>query len=154
MDLDAVPLAPPLSEYATREAALGLALAGGEDYELLFTLRPAGPGPRVLARRLGVRVTEIGRVVGRRADAPASSPRGWRHFREEGDAEVGVEAHGQLEHIDRVAGLLGDDFEHQLFDIDAGCGGWGRRGDTTASPGMACRAAICLSPYRRQYAGN
>jgi thiamine-monophosphate kinase len=65
-----------------------LLLAGGEDYELLFTAR--GPGARAerLASRLGVRVTEIGRITAargrlrllgrglRRADAT----RGWTHF--------------------------------------------------------------------------
>jgi thiamine-monophosphate kinase len=56
-----------------------LALTGGEDYELLFTLRPAGPGPPALSRRLGVPVSEIGRVV--RAPAGRPLPQGgWRHF--------------------------------------------------------------------------
>ena len=46
---------------------LSLALAGGEDYELLFSLR-AGTAARLppeeLSRRFGVRVTPIGRVTG------------------------------------------------------------------------------------------
>ncbi len=46
---------------------LSLALGGGEDYELLFSLR-AGTAARIpseeLSRRLGVRVTPIGRVTG------------------------------------------------------------------------------------------
>ena len=55
---------------------LALALGGGEDYELLFTLRPRGPSAAWLSQRLGVAVTEIGRVVvGRRQEQ-----RGWRHF--------------------------------------------------------------------------
>ena len=62
-----------------------LARTGGEDYELLFTLRPGAPGAAALARRLGVRVSEIGRVVrgrpGRRPEA------GWRHF--QGDSPPG-----------------------------------------------------------------
>lgn len=61
---------------------LRLALAGGEDYELLFSVRPSGPGAGELGRRLGVRVTEIGRLErGRPAlrGIPAG-PRGWRHF--------------------------------------------------------------------------
>lgn len=44
---------------------LALQAAGGEDYELLFALAP-GPlaaDPRALSKRLGVRVTRIGRVV-------------------------------------------------------------------------------------------
>jgi thiamine-monophosphate kinase len=55
-----------------------LVRAGGEDYELLFTLRPGGPGAAQLARRLGVPVTELGRV----ARGPSRTPRqaGFRHF--------------------------------------------------------------------------
>lgn len=57
-------------------------LAAGEDYELLFTLRRRTPSVAQLSRRLGVPVSEIGRVVraagGRR---PTGIPRGgWRHF--------------------------------------------------------------------------
>jgi thiamine-monophosphate kinase len=61
---------------------LALALAGGEDYELLFSARPAGPDARALARRLGLRVTEIGRLEAGRP-AVRGLPRGrlgWRHF--------------------------------------------------------------------------
>lgn len=39
-----------------------LALGGGEDYELLFCLRHALPAP-ALTRRLGVRVSRIGRIT-------------------------------------------------------------------------------------------
>lgn len=63
-----------------------LALSGGEDYELLFCLRP-GHSAQVLTRRLGVAVHRIGRIVDRRyglrlrqADGrlvPASGKRGW-----------------------------------------------------------------------------
>ncbi|MEM7412273.1 MAG: thiamine-phosphate kinase [Myxococcota bacterium] len=56
-----------------------LAAAGGEDYELLFAMAPDGPSEAQLARRLGVRVTELGCVA---AGPPvASQGRGWRHFR-------------------------------------------------------------------------
>jgi thiamine-monophosphate kinase len=41
---------------------LELALGGGEDYELVFCLRP-GHSARELVRRLGVRVSRIGRIV-------------------------------------------------------------------------------------------
>jgi thiamine-monophosphate kinase len=58
-------------------------LSGGEDYELLFTARPSAPPASTLARRLGVPVSEIGRVVARglRVDGvrPGGSA-GWRHF--------------------------------------------------------------------------
>jgi thiamine-monophosphate kinase len=54
-----------------------LALAGGEDYELLFTVRAAGPSSAALARRLGVPVAEIGRAV---RGGVRGGPGGWRHF--------------------------------------------------------------------------
>jgi len=62
--------------------ALRLALAGGEDYELLFTLRPGAPAGASLRRRLGVRVTEIGRITRRPGlrGVPASIGTGWVHF--------------------------------------------------------------------------
>ncbi|HYB12550.1 MAG TPA: thiamine-phosphate kinase [Myxococcota bacterium] len=68
---------------------LRTALTAGEDYELLFTLRPGGPGARALARRLGVPVTQIGRITRRPGlrlpDGPAAllaraSARGFEHF--------------------------------------------------------------------------
>ena len=55
-----------------------LAMRGGEDYELLFTLRPDSQPLRSLSRRLGVRVSELGRVVSAGSGEP--SPRGWKHF--------------------------------------------------------------------------
>jgi thiamine-monophosphate kinase len=61
---------------------LRLALSGGEDYELLFSVRRGGPGAAELARRLGLRVTEVGHFEpGRPAvrGIPAGW-RGWRHF--------------------------------------------------------------------------
>jgi len=71
--------------FAAGCAGLGLdpqrlARRGGEDYELLFTLRPGAPSASRLARRLGVRVSEIGRVVRSALRRGASSPGGWRHF--------------------------------------------------------------------------
>lgn len=78
LDPEALPLAPSLRRGCAKLGLdpVTLALGGGEDYELLFTLRPEGPSPARLAQRLGVAVTEIGRVVG---GTPAQ-PRGWRHF--------------------------------------------------------------------------
>jgi thiamine-monophosphate kinase len=66
---------------------LRFALHGGEDYELLFTVRP---GTRPPARIKGVPVTEIGHITrirkivlvdfrGRRATL---RPQGWEHFRQ------------------------------------------------------------------------
>ncbi len=62
---------------------LALALAGGEDYELLFTLRQDSGAGRALARRLGVRVTEIGTIEAGRPGIlglPARLGTGFRHF--------------------------------------------------------------------------
>lgn len=74
-----------------RGSTLDLALHGGEDYELLFTVRPKA---RIPARIAGVRVTEIGRIH-RQKDYPAAirildengrarklEPQGWEHFRQ------------------------------------------------------------------------
>jgi thiamine-monophosphate kinase len=60
-----------------------LAATGGEDYELVFTLRPGAPAGPALARRLGVRVTDIGVVTatrGLRGLVPPGSRRGFTHF--------------------------------------------------------------------------
>lgn len=61
-----------------------LALAGGEDYELLFTARGPSANAVGLARRLGVAVTEIGRIE-RGKPVVHGLPRGFgdggfRHF--------------------------------------------------------------------------
>ena len=70
--------------FAAACARLGVApepllIGGGEDYELLFTTRPAARGA-ALARRLGVSVTPIGRITARPQRASRRSARGWRHF--------------------------------------------------------------------------
>jgi thiamine-monophosphate kinase len=59
-----------------------MALGGGEDYELLFTVRGPSPGSEVLARRLGTPVTEIGRITerGLKVHGCSGDPSGWRHF--------------------------------------------------------------------------
>ncbi|MEE8475720.1 MAG: thiamine-phosphate kinase [Myxococcota bacterium] len=90
LDLAAVPRPP---RFSARCARLGLdpdrlVLAGGEDYELLFTLRRRAPSACVLSRRLRVPVAEIGRVTatapGRGRTSRTSRAReregGWRHF--------------------------------------------------------------------------
>ena len=79
-----VPLPPGFAAACARRRLdpLRLALAGGEDYELLFSVRRGGPGAAELGRRLGLRVTEVGRLEpGRPAvrGIPAGW-RGWRHF--------------------------------------------------------------------------
>jgi thiamine-monophosphate kinase len=104
LDLASVPR-PPRFEAACRRLGVDpirLATRGGEDYELLFTLRgrgqradrgaagrsrasesegssgAAGPGVAALSRRLGVAVTEIGKVVNRTEKRRKTA--GWRHF--------------------------------------------------------------------------
>jgi thiamine-monophosphate kinase len=84
IDPGAVPRPP---RFAAACARLGLdpeqlALSGGEDYELLFTLRGGSPTAAQLARRLGVAISEIGSVVprGTARGAGAGAPGGWRHF--------------------------------------------------------------------------
>ena len=74
---------PPGFRAACRRAGLdpeALARGGGEDYELLFTLPPGAPPAQRLSRRLGVRVSEIGRVLRRPPAGASPRPRGWRHF--------------------------------------------------------------------------
>ncbi len=69
-----------------REVGLGLALHGGEDYELLFT---AGPGKRVPKEIAGVALTQIGHITRSRkmvlrdatGDGGELVPKGWEHFR-------------------------------------------------------------------------
>ncbi len=82
LDPAAVPR-PPRFEAACARLGVDpdrLALAGGEDYELLFTVRGDTPTVTALSRRLAVPVAEIGRVVrGPAAGAPRGG-RGWRHF--------------------------------------------------------------------------
>ena len=75
----AIPLRPGFAQACgrLRLAPLRTALAAGEDYELLFTLRPGGLGPRALSRRLGVRVTQIGRITRRAGLHLAGGPKGF-----------------------------------------------------------------------------
>jgi thiamine-monophosphate kinase len=68
-----------------RRDPLSLALAGGEDYELLFTARAGGPSASAVSRRLGLPVTAIGRIErGAGLIVVGAPPRlhgtGWRHF--------------------------------------------------------------------------
>jgi thiamine-monophosphate kinase len=69
-----------------RSVDLDLALHGGEDYELLFTVSAGARVPRTLA---GVALAEIGRItpsqkiILRTTDGTSQplKPRGWEHFR-------------------------------------------------------------------------
>jgi thiamine-monophosphate kinase len=65
VEVERLPLARGLAGAAARLGVdpLEFALAGGEDYELLFTAGPRAPTAREFTRRLGCRVTEIGVVA-------------------------------------------------------------------------------------------
>jgi thiamine-monophosphate kinase len=89
---DLLPLLPSSSRAALLlgRDPIAAALHGGEEYELLFTARPRD-AVRVaaLGRRLGLRVTAIGRTLPRRAGVSvvgsdgrrlALIPQGWEHF--------------------------------------------------------------------------
>jgi thiamine-monophosphate kinase len=80
VDLTALPIHPGATQSQ--------ALHGGEDYELLFTARPAAHVPRNIS---GVGVTRIGRMLPARTSKPAITlltphgpqpleRRGWEHF--------------------------------------------------------------------------
>jgi len=85
---------PTAAGFARACQRLGLpplrtALTAGEDYELLFTLRAGGPKPSALRRRLGITVTQIGRITrrpglrfsgGPKALSARASFQGFEHF--------------------------------------------------------------------------
>ncbi|HKD67852.1 MAG TPA: thiamine-phosphate kinase [Candidatus Binataceae bacterium] len=73
VDLAAVPRSRQYLQVAGDR--MDFALSGGEDYELLFCLRP-GHSPHALSRRLGVAVHRIGRIVDRRNGLRLRSPDG------------------------------------------------------------------------------
>jgi thiamine-monophosphate kinase len=93
VDLSALPLSPACRAYAQarRLDPVALALAGGEDYELLFTIRPRNRAKLEReARRRGFRLTNIGVVrparLGIRARFPGKASRplpvtSYEHFR-------------------------------------------------------------------------
>jgi thiamine-monophosphate kinase len=97
VELGAVPISPDLraAAAALRVDALGLAIGGGEDYELLAALAPpdVDPAREELRERFGVTLTVVGTIVdgsgvlavdadGREAPLP---PSGWDHFARPGD---------------------------------------------------------------------
>lgn len=93
VDVHAVPLHPVLEAWANRDAALSLAVGGGEDYELLLAAAPGAIEGVLDAARseLGVRLTAVGRVTAGRGvawvgpDGKTRDPpgRGFDHFETE-----------------------------------------------------------------------
>lgn len=93
LDLSAIPLSPACRAYAQarRLDPVALALAGGEDYELLFTVSPRNHVKLERgARQRGFRFTKIGRIqpagLGIRAQCPGKASRplsvtSYEHFR-------------------------------------------------------------------------
>ncbi|HEV2709246.1 MAG TPA: thiamine-phosphate kinase [Edaphobacter sp.] len=79
----------PLTRKLAPEAALNLALHGGEDYELLFSAPASTPVPRQLS---GIPITRIGQFTRKNAKHPQMTllgpngsratlePQGWEHF--------------------------------------------------------------------------
>jgi thiamine-monophosphate kinase len=84
LDVERVPRPPRFAASCARAGLdpLRLALAGGEDYELLFSTRPRGPSAAALSARLGVPVAVVGRLEAGRPALRGVPPalRGWRHF--------------------------------------------------------------------------
>jgi len=64
LDLDALPLSEPMLRHATPDQALNWALAGGEDYELCFTVPERNRGALDVAlKHLGTPFTCIGQIM-------------------------------------------------------------------------------------------
>jgi thiamine-monophosphate kinase len=76
-EIDAAALPLSTAYRATLRGDPELALGGGEDYELLFCLRRSVT-PAELTRRLGVRVTRIGRITSTRRATVVDSRSGMR----------------------------------------------------------------------------
>ncbi|QTH63853.1 thiamine-phosphate kinase [Psychrosphaera ytuae] len=92
IDVDKVPVSPVVVEAVGEERALELALMGGEDYELLFTVPEEQKGYLELnATAMGINYTCIGQIKGgdsgvslRRKGKPyvLSNNKGFQHFSE------------------------------------------------------------------------
>ncbi len=88
--LDRIPLMRGLRRGCSALSldAEGLALAGGEDYELLFCVEPDAPTAVEISRQIGCKVSEIGVTTAepgvcywRRSGAVVQSWRGYEHFK-------------------------------------------------------------------------
>jgi len=89
--VDTLPVAREAEVFAEAHGldAAELALYGGEEYELVITVRPGGwEGVEDAMRRLGTPVTRVGRATGeptvllKKGDSVEPiEPRGWEHFK-------------------------------------------------------------------------
>ena len=79
-------------EEITSKSPFELALRGGEDYELLFTVREDAPSEifNQITEQTGIPLTEIGRIVTKEAGLytidqheriELLQPKGWDHFK-------------------------------------------------------------------------
>lgn len=85
IDPGVIPRPPGFKTACTRAGVdpERLVWAGGEDYELLFSVRPGAASIPELTRRLRVKVTEIGRVIsgsGIQGIPRGGARQGWTHF--------------------------------------------------------------------------
>ncbi|GLP96878.1 thiamine-phosphate kinase [Paraferrimonas sedimenticola] len=88
IEVDQLPLSENLVESVGREHAIEMALAGGEDYELLFTVPQSQTGVLDLAlKEAGVKFSRIGQIksspeLNYRLDGKAwrSQAKGYQHF--------------------------------------------------------------------------
>jgi len=82
IELDAIPISPSCRAYAksSRQDPTQLALSGGEDYELLFTVSAQHqPAVEHQAKKAGYRITRIGVIRPRRSGLRIQSQAGeWR----------------------------------------------------------------------------
>jgi thiamine-monophosphate kinase len=89
IEVDALPYSPALRRLPAADA-LALALRGGDDYELLCAIpHRRVPALHRIAKRLGCRITRIGRCVSKRAgmeligagrEVHVAAGGGWDHF--------------------------------------------------------------------------
>jgi thiamine-monophosphate kinase len=88
LDVDALPISSALQALTTADACVQYALAGGDDYEMLFTIPPARlaqiavlQGPPAICTRIG-QLTGTHTVECFRSGRPfAVARRGYEHFR-------------------------------------------------------------------------
>ena len=90
LEADQLPVSRALQAMFDADACRALALAGGDDYELCFTVQPErAPAVEDAFAPFGLRVTRIGRIVAGtgvraldQAGRPVEVPHpGWEHFR-------------------------------------------------------------------------